>query len=259
VLLAGATAAALMLGHYAGFSSWPDLLSGGKGTNAGSASLVVPHKGARAHGRGKFLNLGPGALPFATGAVSQPLPLPGVAPTGTGVLVTNNGQGGPGNGGGPNGGGPGNGGGSPGGAVTGPGAGTPTGPEGPATPVNPPQQTPPSGGSGGPQPPTGTTPGETKPPPTQPSDDGGGNSNNGGGGCDGSDISSGQLSSDSQSDQESDSSVAASDQSEPLPVPAVPPSPHAQPQDDLAAAQAPVDPSQAAAAPSAAGEQQPGD
>jgi len=97
-----------MLGHYAGFSSWPDLISGGKGTNAGSASLATSPNAAPGHGGGTFLNIGPGSLPFAVGAA--PLPLPGVAPAGPGVLVTNNGGGGP-NGGGPNGGGPGNGGG----------------------------------------------------------------------------------------------------------------------------------------------------
>jgi len=142
VLLAGATAAALMLGHYAGFSSWPDLISGGKGTNAGSASLATSPNAARGHGGGTFLNIGPGSLPFAVGAA--PLPLPGVAPAGPGVLVTNNGGGGPngggpngggpGNGGGPDGSGPGNGGGTPGGAVTGPGEGAPSGPEGPGHP-----------------------------------------------------------------------------------------------------------------------------
>ena len=102
VLLAGASAAALLLGHYAGFSSWPDLLSGGKSTNAGSASLTTGNGGAKAHGGATFLNLGQGNLPFATAGVA-PFPLPGAAPTAPGLLIANPtgpGGAGPGNGGG---------------------------------------------------------------------------------------------------------------------------------------------------------------
>lgn len=184
MLLAGATAAALLLGHYAGFSGWPDLLHGGKSTRAGSASLPTGKGGGQGAGN-SFFNLGPGGLPFAANGAAPGLPLPGVAPS-TGTFVTNTG---PGNTGGPGGGqgiGPGggqggqggNGGG--GGATTGPGAAGPGAPEGPITPGNPQPPSTGGGGGGGGQGP-GTTPGGTPPP----SSDGGDNGGGGGGGCDG--------------------------------------------------------------------------
>jgi hypothetical protein len=180
-LLAGATAAALILAHYSGFDSWPNLLSGSKGTDAGSASL---QSGPADGDSGSFLSLGPGGLPFAPGAGgTATLPPPGVAP-GTGLFIAD--------GGGPDGNGEDNGGngndgdgGNPGGATTGPGQGGPGSPAGPGAPGGTPQ--PPSGGEppgagpgpGGP----GSTPGgggddgEEPRPPSQP---GGG----GDGGCD---------------------------------------------------------------------------
>jgi hypothetical protein len=212
-LLAGATAAALLLAHYAGFSGWPDLINGGS-TNAGSAALVREAPEEDTGSGANFLSLGPGGLPFeSAGAVT--LPLPGTSPAGPGVFVVNPpGGDDDGTGEGPNDGG---GGGNQGGTTTGPGDSGPGAPLGPGAPGGPPPGPPGGAGGGEPPPPPGTTPGgsEPPPPPTKPDDDDGEDGDDGGCG------KSAQSASFDDESADSDVSIAAAELDEPATEPPV--------------------------------------